>query len=108
MIAEISDAWLLPANAFWPVAISYSTQPNAKMSVRASASFPSSCSGAMYWNVPRIVPSAVRLAGTGCVGRVVSEPRALRPSGATTFANPKSRSFTPDFVSMTFPGFRSR
>ena len=26
------------------------------MSVRASASLPSSCSGAMYWNVPRIVP----------------------------------------------------
>ena len=30
------------------------------MSVRPSASLPSSCSGAMYWNVPRIVPSWVR------------------------------------------------
>ena len=29
------------------------------MSVRASASLPSSCSGAMYWKVPRIVPSCV-------------------------------------------------
>ncbi len=31
------------------------------MSVRPSASRPSSCSGDMYWNVPRIVPSCVRL-----------------------------------------------
>ncbi len=29
------------------------------MSVRASASAPSSCSGAMYWNVPRTVPAVV-------------------------------------------------
>ena len=29
------------------------------MSLRASASLPSSCSGAMYWNVPRIVPRSV-------------------------------------------------
>jgi hypothetical protein len=29
------------------------------MSLRASASLPSSCSGAMYWNVPRIVPRDV-------------------------------------------------
>ena len=34
MIDEISDAWLAPENAFLPVAISYSTHPNAKMSVR--------------------------------------------------------------------------
>ena len=31
-----------------------------------------------------------------------------RGAGATAFARPKSRSFTPDFVSMTLPGFRSR
>jgi hypothetical protein len=48
MIDEINDAWLPPENAFRPVAISYRSVPNAKMSVRASASLPSSCSGAMY------------------------------------------------------------
>ncbi len=29
-------------------------------------------------------------------------------AGATAFARPKSSSFTPDFVSMTLPGFKSR
>ena len=59
-IAAIRLVRVLPSNARLPVAISYSTAPNAKMSVRASASSPSNCSGAMYWNVPRIVPSCVR------------------------------------------------
>jgi len=47
MIAEITDAWPVPGNAFFPVAISYSVAPKAKMSERVSAFFPSSCSGAM-------------------------------------------------------------
>jgi hypothetical protein len=51
-IAEISDAWLAPLNALRPVTISYSTEPSAKMSVRASARLPSSCSGAMYGHGP--------------------------------------------------------
>ena len=68
MIAEISDAWLVPENAFFPSPSRRARAPNAKMSVRASASLPSSCSGAMYWNVPRIVPSCVRPC---CVGRDV-------------------------------------
>jgi hypothetical protein len=42
-------AWLRPSNARLPLAISYSTQPSAQMSLRTSASRPSSCSGAMYW-----------------------------------------------------------
>ena len=63
MIAALTLAWLVPSNAFLPVSISYSTAPNAKMSVRASASRPSSCSGAMYWHVPRTVPGAVKLGG---------------------------------------------
>ena len=58
-MAEINVAWLVPANARLPVAISWSTQPSAKMSVRASAGLPSSCSGAMYGGVPRIAPSVV-------------------------------------------------
>jgi hypothetical protein len=47
MIAAIRLARLLPSNARLPVTISYSTVPKAKMSVRASASLPSSCSGDM-------------------------------------------------------------
>src|SRR5215471_925753 len=58
-IFAIRLAWLLPSKAFFPVAISYSTAPNAKMSVRASASLASSCSGAMYCNVPRMLLSPV-------------------------------------------------
>ena len=60
-IDAIKLAWLEPSNAFCPVAISNISVPSAKMSVRASASLPSSCSGAMYWKVPRSVPSAVSL-----------------------------------------------
>ena len=82
--------------------------PNAKMSVRASASLPSSCSGAMYWNVPRIVPFLRQVARPAPEhGR----QRRHAPSctgGAIAFASPKSSSFTPDFVSITLPGFRSR
>ena len=78
------------------------------MSLRASASPPSSCSGAMYWKVPRIVPRDV--SGWLCcsaVGMLVAcETGCL--SGVASFASPKSRSFTPDFVSMMLPGFRSR
>ncbi len=50
---------VLPSKALRPVTISYRIAPNAKMSARASASAPSSCSGAMYWNVPTMAPSAV-------------------------------------------------
>jgi hypothetical protein len=95
MIEEISDACVPPANALRPVAISYSRHPNAKMSVRASASFPSSCSGAMYWNVPRIVPSCVRLwfAAPITVGSDVTPE--VCTGDAIAFASPKSSSFTP-------------
>ena len=68
IIADIKLAWLAPSNAFFPVTISYTTAPNAKMSVRASASLPSNCSGAIYCSVPMIVPSAVRGAEGSCVG----------------------------------------
>ena len=107
MMDEISDACVAPENAFLPVAISYSTHPNEKMSVRPSASRPSSCSGAMYWNVPRIVPSCVRLFGM-LPSAVGSDVTADCTGGAIAFANPKSSSFTPDFVIITLPGFRSR
>ena len=107
MIAVISDAWLAPEKAFFPVAISYSTAPRAKMSVRPSASLPSSCSGAMYWNVPRIVPACVRFV-PACVWRIETEEELPAGETAASFARPKSTSLTPDFVSMMLPGLRSR
>ena len=62
----------------------------------------------MYWNVPRIVPREVS-GWLSCmaVGRLVAWEAALL-SGAASFARPKSSSFTPDFVSMMLPGFKSR
>ena len=104
MMAAIRLAWLLPVKALLPVAISYSSAPRAKMSVRASASLPSNCSGAMYWNVPRRVPSVVR--GFAFVSSVESGSELGR--AAPCLARPKSRSFVPDRVSITFPGLRSR
>ena len=106
MILAITLAELLPSNAFLPVAISYTTAPNAKMSVRASISscLPSTCSGAMYCNVPRIVPSAVT--ALFIVGSC--EAGVTGATSCASFAKPKSSSFVPDLVSMMFPGFRSR
>ena len=69
--------------------------------------FPSSCSGAMYWNVPRIVPFAVeRLLAVG--DRVSALDAGVAAERRSRFASPKSRSFAPDFVSMMLPGLRSR
>ena len=51
------------------------------MSVRASASLPSSCSGAMYWNVPSRLPASV--SGFACVGKV-ERPPAPSPAGSAT------------------------
>ena len=50
--------------------------------------------------MPRIVPSPV----SGLVRVTSCSPR----TGEPPFANPKSMTFTPAFVSSTFPGFRSR
>ena len=86
--------------------ISYSTLPSAKMSLRASASFPSSCSGDMYWTVPISMPISV----SGC-SAVVAATSLLSPSrvdGRTILARPKSISLMPCRVSMRLPGLRSR
>ena len=74
------------------------------MSVRASAAWPSSCSGAMYWKVPTIVPSSVR--GWSAVFRDEIDATAAFPSAGR--ARPKSSSFAPARVIMTLPGFKSR
>ena len=82
------------SNASDPVSISCSTTPRLKRSERASTSRPSICSGDMYSMVPTMSP--------GCVS-VLSER-----SDALTDASPKSSSFTPPAVTMTFCGFKSR
>src|SRR4029450_3119062 len=43
---------VFPENGCAPVAISYSTTPNEKRSVRASTSCPRTCSGDIYDSVP--------------------------------------------------------
>ena len=64
----------------------------------------------MYWNVPRIVPSCVRFSPVAAPITVGSDvaPDDGDAAGAIAFARPKSSSFTPVFVSITLPGFRSR
>jgi hypothetical protein len=56
----------------------------------------------MYWNVPRIVPCAVRLGAI--VGAIVP---LTETTGVFVFARPKSSNFAPAFVSMMSLGFRS-
>ena len=53
-----------------------STAPNAKMSVRASASLPSSCSGAMYW---RRAEDAALAGQRRLLRRPECRPRRSRP-----------------------------
>ena len=80
-----------------------------KMSLRASASFPSTCSGDMYWNVPTTNPCPVN--GCVAIGLVISMVRLEDDTAAIAgvpLARPKSISFAPAFVSMMLPGFKSR
>ena len=100
-IAAITLDWLFPTNARRPVTISYKTAPNANRSLRGSASRPSSCSGAMYCSVPTMVP---------CTVAVWTVTGVVMPPGppVTSLASPKSSSFAPVFVSITFDGFKSR
>ena len=71
------------------------------MSVRASASLPSSCSGR------HVLDGAEDRAGLGQrrLGRERRQ-RAVAGAGPAAFASPKSRSFTPDGVSMMFAGLQ--
>jgi hypothetical protein len=97
-----------PSNARLPVSISKSTHPNAQMSLRASASRPFACSGAMYAAVPSKVPTPVTNAGDVIVGDIDGDESAVGVAGVS-FANPKSSTLVwPSAVSATFEGFRSR
>ena len=77
----------------------------ARFRLRYCKARPSSCSGAMYWNVPRMAPCSV--SGCACVGRAERPVSDGATGSSVSFARPKSRSFALS-VSMTLPGFRSR
>src|SRR6516225_3929222 len=57
-------AFVVPSKAGRPVAISYSTAPKLKRSVRASSFSRRACSGDMYATVPKAVPGLVRCSGS--------------------------------------------
>jgi hypothetical protein len=59
-VARIVSTSDLPSNSRRPSVSSHSTTPAANTSLRASTSPPSICSGAMYANLPRTLPSSVR------------------------------------------------
>ena len=103
-IAATCEAVEVPPNARVPVAISNNTDPNAKMSVRASTGAPSNCSGAMYGTVPMKTPATVDEAVT--VAAVPCGCGATLPTPC--FAIPKSSSLTPFRVNITLEGLRSR
>ena len=71
------------------------------MSLRKSVSCPWSCSGAMYCSVPAMAPSLE-------IGCLVVPFACAAVSSGRGFAMPKSSSFAPLFVRMTFEGLRSR
>jgi hypothetical protein len=58
-IACSVSTWESPLKACFPVRISKRTAPREKMSERASAGSPRTCSGDMYPIVPRRVPGFV-------------------------------------------------
>src|SRR5262249_27320824 len=57
-----------PRNGGMPGAISYKTTPKENRSVRASSSFPLTCSGDMYATVPSTLPGLVICSSTSIVG----------------------------------------
>ena len=85
-----------PGKARIPLTSSYRMQPNAKMSLRASAGLPFNCSGAMYPGVPAMA--------IVCVAAV-----APSTDFSASLAKPKSSTFTEPFsVTRMLPGLRSR
>src|SRR5437868_5830554 len=64
--AEVS-----PRNGRDPVHISYNTAPNENRSVRASSSFPRTCSGDIYATVPIVEPGLVRCSSESMVGALM-------------------------------------
>ena len=107
-IAAATLKWLFPSKARFPVTISYRIVPREKMSLRPSTSFPCTCSGDMYWNVPRTMPFSVTGEFAAGLDPVTVKLAAADACGGKDFARPKSNSLTPVWVSIMLPGFRSR
>ena len=81
MIEEIRLAWLSPSNALRPGQHLVEHGAEREDVRPASASLPSSCSGAMYWNVPRMclppsaaAPSAASTPAPRRAGRALGKP----------------------------------
>ena len=84
--------------------ISKSTAPKEKISARArSLSLPIAC-GAIYWNVPTMVPVSVSPCDTVDKRSKLRRRRDLR-RGNAIFAKPKSRSFCARFRQDHVAGF---
>ena len=107
VMAESVSVTVSREKAGTPVSISYSTHPNAQMSVRRSTGRPRACSGDMYARVPMIMPASVA-AGVATVGdcdTLGDEPAA----GSMAFARPKSSTLAvPSERTLIFAGLRSR
>src|SRR5207244_2588092 len=85
-IALKINAEVSPRNGSVPVHISYSTAPKEKRSVRASSSFPLTCSGDIYATVPSVEPGLVRCSSEP----IVASPIAMLSRFEDTLASPKS------------------
>ena len=57
--AKAKEIWLLPANGLFSSDRLVKRCAHAKISDRASASFPSICSGDMYWIVAMMLPTVI-------------------------------------------------
>src|SRR4051794_38933905 len=75
-----------PSNAFLPVNISNSTQPNAQISLRLSAGLPFACSGDIYAAVPNNAPTPVTRAGEVIVGECVTFAEESAYAGSASLA----------------------
>ena len=93
-----------PRTRVVPDSISYSTQPNAQMSVRLSTGSPRACSGLMYAGVPAIMPGLAERRD-----RAAHASSAWLRARSNAFARPKSSTLTvPSALSAMLDGFRSR
>ena len=96
-----------PGNGGVPVSISYSTHPNAQMSLRWSTRGACCLLGAHVRRRPEDAPVPSR--GRRGDGRRLRDDRGLPSAGSSALARPKSRTFTvPSGRTLTLAGFKSR
>ena len=108
-----TTAVVAPRKGTAPVAISYSTAPKLKRSLRTSRVSPRACSGDMYATVPTAVPALVRSTSFTDGESIVSSdgfvPRVASDVARICLANPKSKILAwPRSVMNKFAGLMSR